>query len=76
MSPPAGPVDELRAEFDCGCSVELSREWSLSLWQCTAGESCPSWRVITEELRRSVRLLRIHALVPPAGPGPGAGGSL
>lgn len=50
------------AEFACGCYVRVAPEYTLSLWQCPAGDECPNWVLILAELERCIRQLRIHAL--------------
>ena len=59
--------DDLAAEFACGCSIRTTPELSISLWQCTAGEDCQAWRLISAGLEQLMRQLRIFAIILPGG---------
>ena len=56
------PAFEESAEFDCGCSIRITPERTVSLWQCPAADGCPGWRLIMAELGRCLCQVRIHAL--------------
>lgn len=60
--PPA--AEDLGAEFACSCAIQVLDPvlWSITLWQCAAGEDCPAWRLISGGIEQCVRQLRIQAL--------------